>query len=160
MGRALTTKQRQFIKNKAKGMTHVAAAMDAYPGTSYKVASVTAAQNLENPRIIDAIEKAFARAGIDEDSIVAPIADGLRATRTVIVRDNAAKRRLPNETDEQYEERQTDASFIDERPDHGTRLRAADLAAKLLGVGKNKGDEPDKPSGISFIQNNTYIQGQ
>ncbi len=160
MARALTTKQRQFIKNKAKGMTNVAAAMDAYKTDNYKVASVTAAHNIENPRIADAIEKAFERAGITHDSIVAPIADGLQATTTVIVRDKAARRRIPGETDEQYEERQTDASFIDERPDNGTRLRAADLAAKLLKIGKNnKGDDP-APTGIVFNVQNNYLKGQ
>lgn len=161
MAKTLTPKQRKFVKAKAQGKTGVEAAMIAYDTKDYATAASISAENLRKPQIANALEDAFARAGITADAIVQPIAEGLQATRTVIVRDKGAARRIPGESDEAYEERQTDASFIDERPDHGTRLRAAGLAAQLLGLNKQpKDDTPPIPAGISFIQNNTYIQGQ
>jgi hypothetical protein len=149
------------VKAQIKGLPLTAVAGEVFPDQKPESARVSLSNILRNTTVQEAIEAEFDNLGISLTDIVQPIKDGLQATRTVIVRDKAARRRLPGETDEEYEERQTDASFIDERPDLNTRMRAADMAAKFLGLGKSpKDDDPKIPAGIQFIQNNTYIQGK
>lgn len=141
-------------------MTGTAAAMDAYNVKSPRVAQTIASENMSKPIIQDAIQEAFARAGITVDDIIAPIKDGLEATNIVANRDWYRQR--PGETTEQYDKRmEQEVPYLEERPDHGTRLRASDLAAKFLGVGKTpKDDDPPGVTALTFIQNNNYLQGK
>ena len=159
--RRLTTKQRKFVQNKAAGMTGVAAAQDAY-GVDYRSANVIAVENMQKLTIKEAIESEFEKQGLTPEKIIKPIMEAMEATQTVIVRDKSARRRIPGESDEAYEERQTDASFIDERPDYQLRLKAVGMAAQFLGIGKtDKADPAASPTTINFnnFSGKTYVKG-
>lgn len=135
--RKLTPKQAKFVKGVNEGKTKVAAAMEAYPGQSYNVARVTAAENLNKPSIASALEAAYERQGITIDALVQPIADGLQAEKTVIIGSG-------------------DDAFADQIPDHSIRIAAAKLGGQWLGMGK----EVAVSGGVHFHQHTAEKKAQ
>ena len=119
MARELTTKQRKFVKAKVAGMTGVAAAQEAYGVTDYNTAGTIAVENMQKPTIQNAINAEYERQGISLAALIKPIADGLKAEKTVIIG------------------KENDA-FADQIPDHTTRLAAAKLGGMWLGIGRDK----------------------
>src|SRR5258708_1566714 len=86
------TKQRQplkpkeinFVKGIVAGKPKQRAAQDA-TGASMGVAAVQANRMLKNVNVQDAIAKAFKKHGITIDKAVKPIADGLEATKAIVM---------------------------------------------------------------------------
>lgn len=115
MARQLTDKQRKFVKAKAEGKTGVQAAMEAYDTDDYNTANVIAVENLQKPTIQEAVQKEMARQGIDLESIVRPITDGLKAEKVSIVGNG-------------------DQAMAEVTPDHGIRLKASKMAQDLIGI--------------------------
>lgn len=114
--RALTTKQRSFIKAKLEGKTTTAAAQEAY-GISYDSARALGSENMRKLSIQEAINAEYERQGISLAALIKPIADGLKAERTVIIG-------------------KAEDSFADQVPDHSIRIAAAKLGGQWLGIGK------------------------
>lgn len=116
----LTIKQAKFVKAKSEGKTGVQAAMEAYDTTNYSTANAIAVENLQKPSIQEAVQHEMARQGIDLESIVKPIADGLVAEKVSIVGNG-------------------EAAMAEITPDHSIRLKSSAMAQQLIGL--NKGSE-------------------
>lgn len=112
----LTVKQAKFVKAKAEGKTGVEAAMLAYETSDYNTAAVIASENLNKPNIQEAVQESMVKQGIDVDSVVKPIVDGLLAYKTGFNKDG---------------------EFMEFGPDHSTRLKAAGMALDLMGAKKS-----------------------
>ena len=115
--RGLTVKQKKFVKayvaNDGNGQEAAKAVYDVH---SDAVARTIASENMTKPNVKSAIDEALEKHHITMDAAVAPIADGLKATRSI------------SAGDEVYEQ-----------VDHPTRLKASGMALKLLGVDKGEG---------------------
>lgn len=135
----LTPKEIKLVKGIASGKTKQKAALEAYDASTPEIASSVATNALKKVNVQEALAEAFAKHGITIDAATKPIADGLKATKTVIVRDKAA---TPEESG--------NSAFADEVPDHPTRLKAAGMAFNLMGVGRQTGDVT-----IQFINQST-----
>lgn len=127
----LTVKQTKFVKayvaNDGNGTK---AALETYDTTEPTVANAIAVENLQKPSIKEAIENALIKHEITMDSAVAPIAAGLKATRSFVV----------------------DESVV-ETPDHSTRLKASSMALKLMGA-EQKADAGGNT--FNFINNANF----
>lgn len=117
----LTLKQAKFVKAKAEGKTNRRAAQDA-TGASESVAAVQANRMLKNVNVQEALQAEFVKQGITLEAIVRPIADGLTATKMVVMG------------------KDSDDSFVDITPDHSIRLKASGMAAQFMGIGKQAND--------------------
>lgn len=115
--RPLKPKEIKFIEGKVAGKSNRQAASEA-TGASIEVAAVQANRMLRDVNVQDELAKAFQRHGITIDAATQPIADGLKATKTVVVGKD-------------------EEAFADEVPDHPTRLKASSMAFNLMGLGKN-----------------------
>ena len=115
----LTIKQKKFVKAyvATDGNGQEAAKM-AYDVKSDAVARTVASENITKPNVKDAIEKALEKHHITMDAAVAPIADGLKATRLNFIDESAV-----------------------ETPDHATRLKASGMALKLMGADKSEAQQ-------------------
>lgn len=120
MAKQLTDKQRKFVKAKATGVSGTKAAMIAYDVNNERTASVIATENLAKPSIQEAVQKEMARQGIDLESIVRPITDGLKAEKVSIVGNG-------------------EQAMAEVTPDHGIRLKASKMAQDLIGVNNRDG---------------------
>jgi hypothetical protein len=127
--RPLTPKEIKLVKATAEGKNQTEAGLIADDNRTPESARVWANQTLQKPTVQEMLAKAFADNGITIEAATKPIADGLKATRTVIVRDKAASA-----------EESDNSAFADEVPDHAIRLKAAGMAFNLMGVGKQTGD--------------------
>lgn len=108
----LTIKQKKFVKEYVKNDGNGRdAAKAVYDVASDESAAVIASQNLNKVNVKEAIELALAKHNITIDAALAPIADGLIATK------------------EQYTEH-----GVVETKDHSTRLKASGMALKLMGA--------------------------
>ena len=117
MAKKLTIKQAKFVKEYIKNDGNgTKAALKAYNTTDENSAHAIASENLQKPTIQDAIEKAMVKHEITPEAAIKPIADGLQATRSIVI------------GDEQYE-----------LVDHSTRLKASGMALKLMGADKSEG---------------------
>lgn len=118
--KGLTVKQKKFVKayvaNDGNGREAAKAVYDVANDNS---ASQLASENLSKPNVKLAIELALEKHQITMDAAVAPIADGLKATRTIVSSDNH--------------------EVGLEVADHSTRLKASGMALKLLGAEKAEG---------------------
>lgn len=116
MAKALTIKQKKFVKeyvaNDGNGRN---AAKAVYDVNSDGVAASIASENLNKPNVKEAIELALMKHEITMDAAVAPIADGLKATK--------------------YFEPNEDGTATGQ-PDHSVRLKASSMALKLMGAEK------------------------
>jgi phage terminase small subunit len=125
----LTVKQTKFVKAYvASDGNGQEAAKAVYDVKTDGVARSIASENLTKPNIKDAIEKALIKHNITIDAALAPIADGLTATK------------------EQYTEH-----GVVETKDHSTRLKASGMALKLMGAEKT---DEGKGNIINFINGN------
>ena len=104
----LSYKEKEYVKQVAKGKPGVQAALTAYDTTSYKTASNISSTNLDKPRIQEALNAALVKHEITLDKCLIPIHDALEATTTT-------------EAGEQVIA-------------HTTRMQASDRALRLLGV--------------------------
>lgn len=131
MAKKLTIKQAKFVKEYIKNDGNgTQAALKTYDTDDEKTASVISAENLGKPRIQEAIEKAMVKHEITPEAAIKPIADGLKAVRTL-------------------------GEGEGEVIDHATRLKASGMALKLLGADKddNKGGNT-----FNFTQINAEIK--
>ena len=124
----LTVKQAKFVKAKAEGKTGTEAAMIAYDVVDPKTAAVISSENLNKPNIQQAVQESMVRQGIDIDSVVKPIADGLIANKIHLYGDE-----------------------VDYTPDHSVRLKASGMALDLMGVKR----QSDTNVTINFNQHMT-----
>jgi phage terminase small subunit len=121
--RALTTKQRKFVKAKAEGLTGVAAAQIAYDTTDYNTAAMIASDNLRKPNIQEAVQAEMAKQGITLEAIIRPVKEALEADKVSIV-GNGEK------------------AMAEVTPDHSVRLKAVSIASQFMGIGKNNDNTP------------------
>lgn len=131
----LTRKEILFLKEVAKGKTGTEAALVAYDTNDPNTAAVISSENLRKPKLKEALEQAYDKAGITAQSIADVLSDAMLATKTATV----AGEVIPST-----------------QPDHGVRVTAARTAAQLIGAGK----DPDDPSGgpTFNFQTNNYIK--
>ena len=116
--RPLKKTEVEFIKQKVKGKSGTEAAMIATGTKSKDVAKTQAHRMLKNVNVQEELQKAFKRHGITLDKAIIPIADGLEATKTVIIGKD-------------------EDAFADQVPDHPTRLKASNMALGLMGFNTN-----------------------
>jgi hypothetical protein len=109
MTRQLTKKQRNFISAYIESGIGVKAAMQSYDVSSYASANSIATQNLQNSSIRAAIDRAWREKNLTPERFAETISDALSAETEMIVGPGTTV----------------------SRPDHTTRLKAVDLAAKL-----------------------------
>lgn len=133
----LTLKQAKFVKAKVAGKTNRGAAQEA-TGASEAVAAVQANRMLKNVNVQEAIAAEFEKQGITMAAIVKPIADGLTATKMVVMG------------------KDSDDSFVDMTPDHSVRLKASSMAAQFMGIGKQASDITINFIGQSTEQRTVY----
>lgn len=143
--RPLTTKQKKFVREHVKDQLKDptpplhAAAMRVYdidktdPKKADDTARAIAAENLAKPSIREAVDAALKKHGITIEAAVAPIADGLTATRTVMT-----------------------ANGDIELKDHSIRLKASGMAMRFLGA-ENKDNSTGNT--INFINNQNFNAG-
>lgn len=117
----LTVKEAKLAQAKAKGLTHDKAWDEAgYSQNSSKATKVANTQKiLSKPNVQEAFQQAMAAQGITIEKIVKPIADGLEAEKVHIVGNG-------------------DQAMAEITPDHSIRLKASDMAQKLMGVKANQ----------------------
>lgn len=132
----LTHKELLFLKEMAKGKNGTEAALVAYDTTSENTAAAIASENLRKPKLKDALEKAYAAAGINPQSIADVLADAMLAKKSV----------------------QTGGQLLETTlPDHSIRVNAARTAAQLIGAGKD--DDGGKQPTINFnLGTQNYIK--
>lgn len=122
--KGLTVKQKKFVKAYVKNDGNgTKAILETYNTTSEDVARSMAAENLAKPTIRDEIDKALERHKITMDAAVKPIADGLKAYRSVVDADGN----------------------IHTNADHSIRLKASGMALKLMGA-----EQKEQPGSINF----------
>ena len=103
----LTPQQIAIVNGKAQGKTQAEIGHEVYPNQTPGAAAVSVSRQLRKANVQDELQAALAQRGITIDRAVAPIAEALEATRPA--------------TDTRHE-----------TPDYAVRLRAADMALKLL----------------------------
>ena len=101
-----------------KGKSQAVAAQIAFPNQKPRSAESSMSEALRKPNIQEAVALSFKKHGIDIDSAVKPIADGLEATS------------------DYYDKNGEEHS----RPDHAIRLKASGMVFNLMGAGKQTGD--------------------
>lgn len=106
----------------ANGGNGEAAALKAYDVSNETTAAVIASENLNKPNIRNEILRALQVNGIGADRLVEVVRDAIGATKSY---------QIPQESGGGLAE-----SYL---PDHTTRLKAATLASKWLGIGENAG---------------------
>lgn len=118
-----TLKEKRWAKRFVETNNATQAAMEVYECKDRRSAAVIGYENLRKLNFEDILEAA----GLDDISIVKPIAEGLTANRTisatVIIKSNDPKVRTKQAT-------ARDVDFLDV-PDHPTRLRASQMALEL-----------------------------
>lgn len=125
----------EFVKAKVAGKSDRQATKVAKPNLSESSLGKVANRLSTNVNIQEEIAKAFERKGITIDKAVQPIADGLEATKTIVMG------------------KESNESFVDIVPDHPTRLKAAGMAFNLMGAGRVE-------AGATTINNFIVIAGQ
>jgi hypothetical protein len=123
----LTPAEVTFLKELAKGSTQQAAAQTAWPNQTYQSAAVSAHETLKKPKIQEALQKSYEKAGLTPDSITKVLTDAMKANKTA----SFGGMVLPSL-----------------EPDHSVRVAAARAAAQLVSAGDN-GKGPDGPT-INF----------
>lgn len=142
----LTPKEAKLVKGISEGKPKRQAAFDAGYGSTIGSAAVIATNTLKKINVQEALQAEFAKQGITIEAIVKPIAEGLTATRTVIIRDKGVTNTDISDN----------SAFADEVPDHAIRLKSSGMAANFLGIGKTPGDVTINFIGQSDQQRSTY----
>lgn len=117
----LGKKEITFIKAKVAGKSNTEAAMLATGAKTKDVAKTQGHRLSTNVNVQEALAAAFEAHGITVDAAVAPIGEGLKATRVVIHGNK-------------------EEAFAEVEPDHSIRLKASGMALGLMGLGKQSGD--------------------
>jgi hypothetical protein len=129
----LTPKETIIVERKVKATMNNEPqrswAQEIYPNASQAAAEVEVSKNLNKPNVKEAIEEALIAHGITMHKAVAPIADGLTATK------------------EQFTE-----NGVIETKDHATRLKASAMALKLMGAEQ----KAEGGNTINFINSATF----
>jgi|SRR5215831_117034 len=126
--RPLTAKERRLAKGVAAGKPVREAALAA--GYSKSVAKTKAYKIIKLPRVQSFLTEALERLGVTAEMIVQPIADALKAKRTVAVKGPNDEMRVETEY-----------------PDHKIRLEAFDRCDRLYGASLTKQEVPPPPRG-------------
>lgn len=116
----LKPREIKFIAGKAKGLTNVAAAMQATGLTNPPSASVIAGRMLKNPSVQEELIRVFEEQGITLERAIEPISKALAATKVVI---------HGNKED----------AFAEVVDDIDLQLKGSDRALKLMGVSQGEG---------------------
>jgi hypothetical protein len=111
----LPPKVAKFVKAKVEGKSNVEAGLIAGAPTP-GAASMYANRTLKNVDIQIVLAKQLKKHGIDVKRILGVINDAMNATKTVV------------------HGKDSDEAWVDEVPDHNTRLKAAAMAQKLMGL--------------------------
>lgn len=134
--RPLKPKEAKLIKGIVAGKTRRKAARDAGITGSDEVVSVTASRMLSNVNVKEALQQALLDAGVGLEDVAQVVADGMKATKLVIVGNG-------------------EDAMADLQPDHSIRLNAGKMAAKYL-----RAEDPDPlPQGgntFNFINNANF----
>lgn len=112
----------KFIKAKLNGASNTQAALQAVPDITEASAKNIGMRLSTKVDVQAAIISTLEDHGVDYAKVLKPIAEGLEATKVIVMGKN------------------TDDSFVDVTPDWSARLKAADMALKLMG-----GYNPPKP---------------
>lgn len=118
--KSLTVKERKLIKATAEGKNQTEAGLAADPNRQPETARVWANETLQKPTVKQALELALEERGLTPRSVVDVVADGMSAERIVT---------SPTEPDKEV-------------PDHQTRLKAAGMAARFMGIDKQNDNSP------------------
>lgn len=120
----LTPKQTKIVKRKVQAVINDEPqrkwSRDIYPNAEPRSAETLVSRELKKVEVKEALESALAKHGISVDSVVEVVADGMKATKTVI---------LGNKEE----------AFADVVTDHSIRLKAAGMAANFMVMGKQEG---------------------
>ena len=107
----LNTQEIQIIKGKAKGKTNTQIAKEVYPDIKPESARVQVQRKLRNATVQSELQKELSRQGITLKLALAPIKDGLKATKYATIEGDF---------------------YNTELPEHTTRLQASRMALDLL----------------------------
>lgn len=127
MGKQLTIKEAKLVKGIVAGKTKRQAAIDA--GYSPNTASEIAYETLNKPQLQALLHKELEKQGITLETVVKPVADGLKAEKVSIVGNG-------------------DSAMAEITPDHNVRLKSSQIASKWMGLDT----QPETPVGAQFIQ--------
>ncbi len=120
----LTPKQTKIVKRKVQAVLNDEPqrkwSKEIYPKADSKSAEVLVSRQLNKVNVKEALELSLAKHGISVDSVVEVVADGMKATKTVILGSK-------------------EEAFADVVTDHSIRLKAAGMAANFMGLGKQEG---------------------
>jgi phage terminase small subunit len=116
----LTLREMKYVQAKAKGLSNTQAAMIATGATSENSAKTLGHRLSTNVNVQEAVAAEFEKQGITMERIIAPIDRALDAQRVVIYGSG-------------------DDAFADVVDDHNVQLKAASMAAQLMGIGKQEG---------------------
>jgi hypothetical protein len=129
--KGLTPKQAKFIKLRAQGKTQAEAYMASYNTKGHLPTVKPRASKLERqPDIQEALQKELARQGITLETVVRPVAEGLKAEKVTIVGNG-------------------EDSMAEITPDHNIRLQSVKIASRWMGI-----DSPPSEGGTT----NNFIQ--
>lgn len=133
--KGLTVKETKLVKAKASGMTHKQAWSKA--GYSSNSSGATIVSNtdkiLKKPSVQEALQKELKKQGINIESVVKPIAEGLRAEKVSIVGNG-------------------DSAMAEITPDHNVRIKSSQIASKWLGLE----NQENTGNTFNFINNASF----
>lgn len=115
MAKQLTVKEAKLVKATVAGKNQTEAGLYADSNRTPESARVWANETLQKATVQEAIQQAMADQGITPEKIVKPIADGLTAEKVSIVGNG-------------------DQAMAEITPDHGTRIKSAQIAAQWMGM--------------------------
>jgi hypothetical protein len=113
----LSPTEAKYIKAKVEGKSNTQAALIATRATSVNSAKTLGHRLSTKVNVQEALQIALDKHGLTADRIIGVVADGMDATKTVIIGKD-------------------EDAFADQVPDHGVRLKAAGMAAQFRGYGK------------------------
>lgn len=134
----LTRRQIQVVEGKVQselsGIPQSLIAQQIYPNQTPGAASVSMSRELKNANVQNELTAALARHGITIDSVIGVVGKGMKARK--VIGTVPVYGTVENENTGESEIRQTGLSKI-RIEDHTIRLKAATLAAKMMGIGEN-----------------------
>lgn len=133
----LTIKEAKLVKATIEGKNQTEAGLAADPNRKPETARVWANETLQKPTVQEAIQIAMAQQGITPEKIVKPIAEGLEAEKVHIVGNG-------------------DQAMAEVVPDHGTRIKSAQIAAQWMGMSSKEGGTTNNFIQIINGQRNQY----
>ena len=117
----LTIKERKLVKAVVEGKSKTQAALEAYDVKDPNIARGMAYEALQRPIVQAAVQAELERQGINLETVLRPIKEGLEAKQ------------------------ESRHKFGEEVNDIPTRLKASQMAQKLMGI-----DKPEKNGGDTY----------